>query len=257
MGFVALGIAVGALGTMIGAGGGFILVPILLALFPEAPHSRIAAISMTAVALNATSGSIAYLWRKRVHLRAAFAFTVAGLPGAVLGVQFEKLVSRDTFELIFGACLIAYAATLLLKRIREPEPDTFHHKTKLSAKNYWVGFAISFFVGFLASFLGIGGGVIHVPLLAHLIGFPVHLAAGTSHFILAITAWVASAEHVHYSHIALSDPVVLELGLGVLVGAQIGAALSHYVSGKVILKLLGMALLTVGIRLVYNALSAL
>ncbi len=244
-----IGLFVGTLGTLIGAGGGFILIPILLALYPEASHERITSMSMLAVALNASSGSVAYFLKKKTHIKAALLFTICSLPGAVLGVYFEQFVSRGLFEQIFGFVLIAYAAFLLLKKMPNTENSNLHHKSPLHVRKYGIGGVISFFVAFVASFLGIGGGIIHVPLLIHVVGFPVHLATGTSHLILAVTGWTASFEHISRGDISLFEPEVIYLGVGVVIGAQIGAALSKYVPGRSILKILAVALLLVGIRL--------
>jgi len=248
---ILVGLFVGTLGTLIGAGGGFMLIPILLTMFPEDSHIRIASMSMLAIAFNASSGSLAYFLKKKIHLHAALLFIACSLPGAVLGVYLEYVVTRDTFEDIFGYVLLAYAAFLLLKKMPKHETSTLHHKSKLSLRMYVMGGLISFFVAFIASFLGIGGGIIHVPLLTHLVGFPVHLATGTSHLILAATGWAASVEHISHGDISLFETNVLYLVAGVVVGAQIGAALSKHVPGRAILKLLGVALLIVGFRLVW------
>lgn len=247
-----VGLFVGTLGTLIGAGGGFILVPILLALFPDAPHERITSMSMLAVAMNASSGSVAYFLKKKTHIKAALLFTICSLPGAILGVYFEKFVSRGMFEQIFGLVLIAYAIFLLLKKMPNTENSGLHHRSPLHVSKYATGGVISFFVAFIASFLGIGGGIIHVPLLTHVVGFPVHLATGTSHLILAVTGWTASFEHISRGNISLFDPAVIYLGIGVVVGAQIGAALSKHVPGRSILKILAVALLLVGVRLLWR-----
>lgn len=248
---ILVGLCVGTLGTIIGAGGGFMLIPILLTMFPEETHIKIASMSMLAIAFNASSGSIAYFFKRKIHMHAGLLFIACSLPGAVLGVYLEYIVTRDTFEDIFGYALLAYAAFLLIKKMPEDETSPLHHKSKLSLRMYVIGGCISFFVAFIASFLGIGGGIIHVPLLTHLVGFPVHLATGTSHLILAATGWAASAEHISHGDISLFEPNVLYLIVGVVIGAQIGAALSGHVPGRAILKLLGAALLIVGFRLVW------
>src|SRR5260370_578980 len=100
--FALLGFCVGAIGTLIGVGGGFLLVPILLYMYPGRSSVWITSLSMWVVACNATSGSIAYFRRGTVHWRAALVFMAAGLPGSVLGVWFEHFVSRALFERIFA-----------------------------------------------------------------------------------------------------------------------------------------------------------
>ncbi|HEX7938285.1 MAG TPA: sulfite exporter TauE/SafE family protein, partial [Gemmatimonadaceae bacterium] len=80
-----LGLAIGAFGTLIGAGGGFLLVPILLLMYPRDNPATITSISLAVVFLNAASGSVAYLRQHRVDVRSALRFSASAIPGSVLG----------------------------------------------------------------------------------------------------------------------------------------------------------------------------
>ncbi|MEO8898336.1 MAG: sulfite exporter TauE/SafE family protein [Candidatus Dormibacter sp.] len=118
------------------------------------------------------------------------------------------------------------------------------------------GVAYSVGVGFISSFLGIGGGVIHVPLLVRALGFPVHVATATSHFVLANMAGGRHRDthrsrqlrrwHWHHRAIALS--------VGVVGGAQVGAWLSQRMGGVVIQRLLAVALAGLALRLLFTVL---
>jgi uncharacterized membrane protein YfcA len=253
---VAIGFCVATLGTLIGVGGGFILVPLLLYLYPEAPHVWVAGVSLWLVTFNAGSGSVAYFFQGKVHLRAGILFILAGVPGSILGIFIEHHVTRAYFELIFGGVMMVYAIYLFRKKPNLRVKSDFNAVTPLTPDQYFKGAWISFFVGFFASFLGIGGGVIHVPLLAHVLDFPVHMAAGTSHFILACSAVIATLTHVYEGDLKLTDPVLWQLGAAAVVGAQLGAYLSHKVSGPAILKILSVALFLVGVRLILINLHA-
>ncbi len=249
--FILLGFCVGTIGTLIGVGGGFMLIPILLIVFPHASNVWISSVSMWVVAMNATSGSVAYLQHKRVHLRAALAFVLASLPGSFLGTVVERMVNRQLFELIFGGAMILYAIVLFFKRTKREGKSQLDAQSKLTPDFYFKGCLISFGVGFIAAFFGIGGGVVHVPLLSNVLGFPVHLATGTSHSILALTAWFTTALHLYNGELDIYDPMIWQLGLSAVVGAQLGAHLSKRVSGVFILKALSVALFMVGVRLVW------
>lgn len=242
---------------MIGAGGGFLLVPILIYLYPAYSHQQITGMSMMLVAFNSTSGSLAYLYKRLVHLPAARAFILASLPGAVMGVYCGKFVNRNLFELIFGVALILYAIFMILKKAPNSPLTDMRSDSPISRNIYIKGMLISFFVGFLASFLGIGGGIIHVPLLVHMLAFPVHMAAGTSHFILAFTSWTALSSHLYQGDVSIFNPIVLSLCIGAVVGAQGGAYLSKFVKGQTILRVLGLALLIVGSRLILRYFQSL
>lgn len=266
-----LGLIVGGFGTLIGAGGGFILVPILLLLYPDKSPEIITGISLAVVFLNATSGSIAYGLKKRIDYKSAWVFCITTLPGSVLGAFATSYIARDTFNLIFGFMLLILATVLIINPIKNTDP---HHKLK--NRSFWemaryiidiegiryiyrynilLGSFISFFVGFASSMLGIGGGIIHVPVMVNLLNFPVHIATATSHFVLSLMALTGSI--VHYFQGILNEGVheIVWLGLGVLIGAQIGAKYSTKVEGKLIIRSLAFALLLVGFRILWMGFS--
>src|SRR5262249_57708771 len=112
-GYALLGLAVGAFGTLIGAGGGWLLAPILAFLDPHEPASSLTAISLAIVCLNAASGSIAYGRMRRIDARAALAFSAAGLPGSILGAWATRFIDRRVFDPLLGITLLVGPAALL------------------------------------------------------------------------------------------------------------------------------------------------
>jgi uncharacterized membrane protein YfcA len=250
LGLGLLGFAVGTFGTLVGAGGGFLLVPVLLLLYPSEAVSTITAISLAVVFLNATSGSIAYARLKRIDYRTGLVFAAAGAPGAILGARATGLLPRGVFDMVFGLALVGLATYLLL-RGRVADGHAAPERVNLP-----VGAALSFGVGFLSSVLGIGGGVIHVPLLIQFLGYPAHIATATSHFILAIMSLVGTLTHIVDGEFASGIRRTLALGAGVLVGAQVGAQLSRRVQGPLILRTLAVGILLVGTRLAASVVIA-
>ena len=121
------------------------------------------------------------------------------------------------------------------------EEKTFHY-------NKTLGIVSSLFVGLLSSIFGIGGGIIHVPLMIYLLGFPVHIATATSHFVLAVSSCMGVISHFLLDHIVWLPAIAL--GIGASLGAQIGAKLSKKTKPKIILVLLSCAVFALGIRLV-------
>lgn len=265
-----LGLLVGCFGTMVGAGGGFILVPILLLLYPDKDPEIITSISLAVVFLNASSGSVAYAFKKRIDYKSAWLFCITTLPGSVLGALSTSYIPRNTFNLIFGTILSILAITLIIK----PTKNLSKHTDKEKKSFWWMarylidiegvrhiyrynlllGIVLSFFVGFASSLLGIGGGIIHVPAMVNLLNFPIHIATATSHFVLSLMG--LSGTIVHYLKGDLHEGLfeVLYLGIGVIIGAQIGARLSTKIKGKVIIQCLAIALLIVAVRILWATL---
>jgi len=255
-----LGFFVGAYGTLIGAGGGFVLVPILLLLYPGESAESVAATSLAVVFFNALSGSAAYARMKRIDYRAALLFAGAGVPGAILGSMATAWVSRPLFNALVGVLLLAAAAFLILRpngrsnAAQDPaNPEDLLSPACRTRNKLLLGMVLSVFVGFLSSLLGIGGGIIHVPVLVYVLGFPTHVATATSHLILAIIAFTGSAVHLADGSLAYAP---LRTGwLAVGVGAQAGAAMSRRIHGKWILRGLAIALGLVGLRVLILAMS--
>jgi hypothetical protein len=115
----------------------------------------------------------------------------------------------------------------------------------------WQGALASTAIGFISSMLGIGGGIIHVPLMVYVLGFPTHVATATSHFVLAILSLTAVLVHLGAGTLRLAAGRIVPLAAGVLIGAQLGARISSRVHGRWIMRSLALALLSVGVRLLF------
>lgn len=261
---ISIGFLTGTFGTLIGAGGGFILVPVLLLLYPSLQPDVITSISLGVVFLNAASGSVAYARLKRIDYKSAVIFALATLPGSVIGALVTSYLPRHIFNVILGILLIVIATFLFLR----PNQGAYAHNnsqahlvkrsiTDVYAKKYvysfnqLTGIVISFFVGFLSSLLGIGGGIIHVPALASLLNFPVHIATATSHFILAVMALAGTIVHMIQGTFWHEWTKAVFIGIGVIGGAQLGARLSEKIKPTGIIRALAVALLLVGMRLLF------
>jgi uncharacterized protein len=268
LGLVLLGMVVGSYGTLIGAGGGFVLMPVLLLLYPDQNADLLTCISLAVVFFNALSGSEAYALMKRIDYRSGLMFSLATIPGAILGALNTSYVPRRMFDIIFAVLLLA-GAIFLAWRTRDATPKNppkvvshkitrrlvdIHGTTYMYEFNWMTGILISLVVGYVSSFLGIGGGIIHVPALCYILNFPIHVATATSHFILAIMALTGTIVHIFTGTFAHGVHRTIALAIGVVLGAQIGARLSEKIQGGWIIRGLAMALIVVGIRILIVAL---
>jgi uncharacterized membrane protein YfcA len=269
LGLIVMGIGIGTYGTLIGAGGGFVLMPVLLLLYPKQNAEVLTSISLAVVFFNAVSGSIAYGRMKRIDYRSGFLFAVATIPGAILGALNTAYVPRHLFDLIFGVIMVTAAVFLAVRNRQRSGECTPRFLRRFCVTrhlvdadgavndysfNYLVGIILSVVVGYISSFLGIGGGIIHVPALSYLLGFPVHIATATSHFVLAFMALAGTAVHIATGTFAHGVHRTIAMSIGVLIGAQIGARLSQKIKGRWIIKALAIALGLVGMRILAVAL---
>ena len=244
-GLIAIGFIVGTIGTVIGSGGGFLLVPTLLLLDPFIKPEVVTGISLAVVCFNTVSGSIAYARMGRIDYRAGVIFAVAALPGAAIGAYMTSYIPRRVFDGIFG-CLLVAASVYLVRTAGRASDGKSCGEYNLS-----LGAAISAGIGFLSSFLGIGGGIIHVPALTHALKFPVHVATATSHFVLAVTTAVATVIHVSNGTLDGHFTTILWIAIGAIAGAQAGAKASTVMKGSWILQALAAGLSLIGIRILW------
>ncbi len=266
-GLILLGVAVGAYGTMIGAGGGFVLVPLLLLLYPGDSSELVTSISLAVVFFNASSGTVAYMRQTRVDYLAANVFAVATVPGAVAGAFAVSLVPRRLFDAVFALLLFLAVVFLarqprgrvaqrrsrrgeVLRRITDAQGDTYVYSYSLR-----MGVALSLLVGFVSSLLGIGGGIIHVPVMVQVLHFPTHVATATSHYVLTVTSLTATLVHLIAGDLEGGYARTAALSVGVLAGAQAGARLSLRLGSRTIVRLLALALAAVAVRLLVAALT--
>ncbi len=265
--FVLLGLGVGTLGTLIGVGGGFILMPVLLILYPDEPSAYLTATSLSVVFFNAVSGSLAYAKQRRIDYKSGLIFAAAAIPGTIIGALGTDLVERSTFTGIFGVVLIAGAIFLMFKPHGQkastaaiPAPGLSHRSftdsqgtTHTYSFKLYIGIIISVFVGVLSSFLGIGGGIIHVPALVYLLNFPVHIATATSLFMLAIMSLSGVSTHLVNGTLDHGFLMIVCLAVGVIFGAQLGAKISKKLKGRGIILVLSTVLIFVGLRFLYTS----
>jgi uncharacterized protein len=259
-----VGVVIGAYGTMIGAGGGFLLMPLLLLAFPKLSPAQTTAISLAMIFCNAASGTAAYARMRRIDYKLACIYGLSSLPGAVLGSLAVNYIPRRPFQGIFGVVLLAVAIFLFLRPGRlanapgEAEKVLEFERTGKRPydlrRSIRIGIPISMFVGFLATLLGIGGGIVHVPALVNLLAFPVHLAVPMSHFVVASSALISTLVHLSDGSLRGGLWHAMWVSIGVIVGAQLGARLSRRVHGMWIIRALAGGMALVGARILLQAL---
>ena len=221
--------------------------------------------SLAVVCANALSGSVAYARMGRVDYQTGLVFAAATVPGAIGGVFATDLFSRGPFDLMLGVLLVVMAVWLTVRPTPETQqvtvPNAYTRRTLVDADGVTyryaysrpLGLALSGVVGFLSSLLGIGGGIIHVPAMVELLHIPPHVATATSHFILLLTSLTGTVVHTARGDFHNMVGATILLGIGVTVGAQVGARLSTHLQGPRLVRLLAVALALVGGRFIFGA----
>ena len=263
---IPLGFGVGAYGTMVGAGGGFVLVPALLLIFPDESQRTVTSISLLVVLMTALSGSVAYARRRLIDYRSGLMFALVAVPASFAGAFAVRYVPRSSFDVMFGVLLVGIATVVVVgavrggQTIRAPVRGGRWITTRVidrgdgvtSRYSYDVrpGLGLSAGTGFVATLFGVGGGIIQVPMMATLLRIPFDIAVATSQFMLIFMASAGTIIHAMNGDLMGTELARAGLlGLGALVGAQAGARLARILSSEIITRLLAMGLILIGGRL--------
>ena len=242
------GVAAGLFGSLLGLGGGILIVPLLTLGFGL---PLITAIGVSLVCVIVTSGAAAgvYLERRVANLRLGMTLELFTAIGAMTGGLIAFLVPERFLELLFAGLLIYVALTMA--RRRDPALDTGlapddpavegnddqSTVERLSGPGYRVGrlgFGVvgSLAAGVVSALLGIGGGLIKVPVMHVVMGVPLRVATATSNLMIGITA---SAGAIIYLLRGGIDPyVAAPTAIGVFLGATLGSRTAQRIDIRVL-----------------------
>ena len=213
---ILLGFAAGILGSMVGLGGGIIVVPVLT--FLGFPPTVAASNSLFAALSNAIASTISYSRQKRIEISLGIKLGLLSIPGTVLGAIISNDVTPDIFKILFGFVLIASAVYIFLRKKIESKEKT------LSVQMIIFAVGASFFAGIISAFFGIGGGIIFVPLMVVGIGMAMKKAAPTSQLILLFSSLSGVISHSLLGHPDFTQAGFL--AIGAFAGGLMGARLS-------------------------------
>ncbi|ABK77822.1 permease [Cenarchaeum symbiosum A] len=240
-----LGLAAGVIGSMVGLGGGFVVVPVLT--FMGFSPTAAASSSLFAAFSSASAATASYARQKRIDYRTGLTLGLLALPGTVLGALFSAAATPDIFRLFFGIVLVGSAAYLLLSS-RIGEGQRRSHLTVLL-----LSIAASFFAGIISSFFGIGGGLVFVPLMVAIMGMSMWRAAPTAQLVLMFVAFTGMVTHTLLGHPDFYHALLLSSGA--FVGGLLGAKLSLNLRERGLRILAAVVILVVAAKLFWDAVA--
>jgi uncharacterized protein len=237
---VAIGLGAGVLSGIFGVGGGIVMTPAIDAFLPV---SSIAAIATPLPVIFPTSITGAYTYAKagEVDRRAAWLMAPTGLVGAVLGALATQWID-PTLLLLVTAALLGWQSIGI---IRAGAPRGGDPATPVRVVSPSVFAVIGFTAGVVSGLLGIGGGLVMVPLLAGWCGLPLKRALGTS--LLTIWALVIPGTAVHAWLGNIDWWVALFLTIGAIPGARVGATLALGARERTLRTVVGTGMLVIAV----------
>ena len=270
------GIAAGAFGSLLGLGGGLLIVPLLTLGF-GLPLREAVGVSLVCVIVTSSASAGVYLQRRQANLRLGMVLELFTGLGAVVGGAIAFLLDERLLAGIFAA-LLAYMAFSMLRSARRPapaaasdegppgdidsddqgeadaaidaEPDDDARTVDADAATLGLrpealtrmpfAAVASIGAGIASALLGIGGGLIKVPLMHLALGVPLRIATATSNLMVGITASTSAIVYLLRGGI---DPFAAgPTAVGVFIGASLGSRLGHRVDLR-LLRLLFVAVM--------------
>jgi uncharacterized protein len=249
---VVFGFLIGILASMTGVGGGVFIVPILTFFYGFRVQNATGT-SLTAIIFTALASTINYSKQKRIYFRTGLILAVTAAPGAYLGGIVAKMIEERLLGLIFGTFIILVAVRVIVGLIREKPKDKIglvksDKELARSGTIIIAGAFLSFFGGFASGLLGIGGGVLIVPIMTFALEMPIHYATATSMFTIIFTAISGSTEY--YQSNLVNFPVALLFAVGTVVGAQVGAYSSGKISQRNLTLIFALILVVAGVNMI-------
>ena len=209
------GVAAGAAGGLFGVGGGLVLIPILTMIFKITQHQAHGT-SLAVIGATALMSVIVYAVHGNVSYWTAIFVAIASMFTARIGARLAARQSPRQLARAF-AIFIFLVAIRLLWKVPEPTVAEFHS----GPAAIWFGLVLGGIVGVIAGFMGVGGGILTVPVFTLGLGMSQQLAQGTSLAIILVAAPAGAIEHARHGNVVRR--LVPWLALGAIIGGPLAS----------------------------------
>jgi hypothetical protein len=267
------GMAAGLFGSLLGLGGGILIVPLLTLVF-NLPVLTAVGVSLICVIVTSGAAAGVYLERHVANLRLGMTLELFTAIGALVGGLVAFLLPERLLEVLFSALLLYVSATMLRRRDGGEQdapavlPDGSDpastsatgrsFESSLSGPDYRVrrlGFGLvgSVGAGVVSALLGIGGGLIKVPVMHVVMGVPLRVATATSNLMIGITA--SASAIIYLLRGGIDAYVAAPTAIGVFLGASLGSRIAHRIDLRILRGLFVVILLYTAWQMLQRAAS--
>ena len=261
----------GGLGSLLGLGGGLILVPVLTLLLGVDIRYAVGA-SIVSVIATSSGAAAAYVRERLTNLRVAMFLELATTAGALTGAALAGIISGRWLYIVFGV-VMAYSALAMLRKLgggarAAVAPDALADRLGLHG-SYWdeelgsqvsyrvtrplTGLGLMYAAGTVSGLLGIGSGALKVPAMDLAMRLPLKVSTATSNFMIGVTA--AASAGVYFARGDIDPFIAGPVCAGVMLGAFTGSHLLTKVKSTWLRALFVAVLLWVAFQMLRKGLS--
>lgn len=240
---IIIGLITGSITSLVGASAVTLIVPTLSMLFHVDVHTAIGT-SLFVDIITSIVVSYNYYRKGHVELKSALWIAAASIIGAQFGANIANNTKGVTLSGLFGVLLIFSG----LNELHRSKKNTQTHK-RIHFKHKWgeilTAIAIGIGIGILSGIFGAGGGVMILLALVVILGYPMHMAVGTSTLIMAITAFSSDVGYFMHGHIDFFYGILLSIGA--VTGGIIGSKYANKINDKLLSKILDIFFIIIGV----------
>jgi uncharacterized protein len=251
--FLLSGAAAGFMGSILGVGGGIILVPLLVLAFHVPIHFAIGTSIMTVIATSSMAGTF-NLERGTVNIRLGMVLEVATAAGALAGGTIAGLISGPVLTVVFGA-ILPPIAWLMWRKGGEKRANAAGSETDYELRRLPLAMGLSLGAGTVSGLLGIGGGIIKVPAMTVFCNIPAKVATATSTFMIGVTA-VASA-FLYFGRGQVRPALTAVVVLGVLGGSALGTQVARRLHSNQLIRLFAILTAVASVQMIFRGVKGL
>ncbi len=267
---LAVAASAGFVGSLVGLGGGIVVIPALTLLFGVDMHYAAGAGLVTVIATS-SGGAIRYLRQGLCNIRVGVFLELATTFGALGGALLAGVLTGPSLQLIFGVVVLG-ASVMVLRRQEEHgislegdrlscllrlEDEYLDHRhatlIEYHPQRTVLGFLLMIVAGVLSGLLGIGSGVFKVPAMDTAMGLPIKVSAATSNFMMGVTA--SSGAAVYFARGDINPVIAGPVAIGVLLGARLGSRLLPRLPAVAVRRLFVAVLVIVAVRMMLEGLG--
>jgi uncharacterized membrane protein YfcA len=266
----AASIVAGVLGSLLGIGGGIIVVPVLTLLLHINIRYAIGA-SIISVIATSSGAAAAYVREHMTNLRVAMLLEIGTTTGALTGAFVAGKIQSRWLFVIFGV-MLGYSAIMMFRKGHDPAaavpPDRLADRLRLHGSFYdeaehrqidyrvthtYLGLALMYVAGLISGLLGIGSGALKVPAMDLAMRMPIKTSTATSNFMIGVTA--AASAGVYFARGDIDPFIAAPVAAGVLLGATAGSRLLARMQSSVIRGMFVVVLLWISVEMLWKGLK--